>query len=393
MSAAPLRQRFEFLRRALAVVESAALASCSLLNGSPTLSPVGQVVGDEPQAVEAGATVLAHGGDAVDAPAATYFALAVNDQSQQKAEEFDFLAREPLGGGPYAIPGGPAGIASLQLAYGRLPWQRIVSPAEGFAAAGFSISQALYTRLSSNQDLVRLDAQLAGEFLDEAGHLKPAGATVEAPALAQTLSQLRVHGTGAFYRGAIAEELASYARAQGGGITTNEIAVYQPARSAPLRIPMNGQVAFLPSERVGAGEYTRALLAKLVDSQGQIVDAGHAGAAVASATKATLDFFKLASLPRDLGATGFAAVDPSGQAVSCAVGMNGPFGSGRTAGNSGVVLAAAPKSGEAGLSSAFLAPAIGTADGALTLAGVGAGGPNGTAMITLALRISRVAMI
>ena len=65
--------------------------------------------------------------------------------------------------------------------------------------------------------------------------------------------------------------------------------------------------------------------------------------------------------------------------------MNGPFGSGRTAGNSGVVLGAAPKTGKGVLSPAFLAPAIATSGDAITFAGAGAVGPNATAMIARAL--------
>jgi gamma-glutamyltranspeptidase / glutathione hydrolase len=83
-------------------------------------------------------------------------------------------------------------------------------------------------------------------------------------------------------------------------------------------------------------------------------------------------------LPRDLGSTGFAAVDANGQAASCAVTMNGPVGSGRTAGTTGVVLAQTPSS-TAGLASAFLAPVIATSGGQVGLVGVGAGGPGGTA--------------
>jgi len=152
-----------------------------------------------------------------------------------------------------------------------------------------------------------------------------------------------------------------------------------------LRILVDGKISFLPSERVGAGRYARALFARLVDAQGQIIDADHTGAAVAAATGATLESFNIASLPRDLGATGFAAIDPAGRAVSCAVSMDGPFGSGRTAGNSGLVLAAAPKSGSAALSPAFLAPVVATSDDAVIFVGTGAGGPNGTAMVARAL--------
>jgi gamma-glutamyltranspeptidase/glutathione hydrolase len=57
--------------------------------------------------------------------------------------------------------------------------------------------------------------------------------------------------------------------------------------------------------------------------------------------------------------------------------LNGPFGSGRTAGNTGVVLGATPSS-QAGLASAFLAPLIATGNGQIALAGAGAGGPAGT---------------
>jgi len=207
MCAHPLRQRRDFLRLALAVAASALLVSCSVFDGSPELPTVGQVVGDEPQAVGAGAMVLAHGGNAADAAAATYFVLSVTlpvaagvggggicivyNSSQHDAEEFDFLPRDTAGGGPYAIPGNVAGIALLQSMYGRLPWQRIISPAESFAGAGFSISRALSARLATSEDTIRLDAELAREFLDEAGHLKPAGSIVGAPALAQTLSHLR----------------------------------------------------------------------------------------------------------------------------------------------------------------------------------------------------------
>jgi gamma-glutamyltranspeptidase/glutathione hydrolase len=239
--------------------------------------------------------------------------------------------------------------------------------------------------LSTNQDVIRLDADLASEFLDETGYLKPADTMLRAPALAQTLSQLRVNGPNAFASGAIANEIAGYAQAQGGAITSTELSTYKVERSTPARHNIGDEIVLLPSAGVDAGQYANALLGKLVDRQGQILDPDHAAAAVASATRATLDALKIASLPRDMGATGFAATDSTGQAVACAVTMNGALGSGHTAGNSGVLLAAAPKNVDTGFSGTFLTPALATSDSTLSLAGAGAGGPNGTAMITLAL--------
>ena len=77
-------------------------------------------------------------------------------------------------------------------------------------------------------------------------------------------------------------------------------------------------------------------------------------------------------------------MDASGQAASCAITLNGPFGSGRTAGGTGVQLAASP-AGAAGLASAFLAPVLGVNEQGVALAGAGAGGPNGAAAMAHAL--------
>ena len=99
---------------------------------------------------------------------------------------------------------------------------------------------------------------------------------------------------------------------------------------------------------------------------------------MATAVQQSLAGFGVGSVPGDLGSTGFAAVDANGQAAACAVTLNGPFGAGRTATGTGVVLGANP-SGPAGVASAFLMPVIATGNGQTGLAGAGAGGPNGAA--------------
>jgi len=88
--------------------------------------------------------------------------------------------------------------------------------------------------------------------------------------------------------------------------------------------------------------------------------------------------FGVAGLPGDLGSTGFAAVDANGQAAACAVTLKGPFGAGRTATGTGVVLGATPSS-QTGLASAFLTPVLAVSGGQVQLAGTGAGGPRGGA--------------
>jgi gamma-glutamyltranspeptidase / glutathione hydrolase len=363
----------------------------------------GFVVGDEPFAVQSAASILAQGGSAADAATAMYFALAVtypvaaglggggvcvvHDQQSGQNEAFDFLARDAAGGGAFAVPGNVRGFAALQASYGRLPWQRDVSPGEGYAATGFPISRALAARLASSQDVIRLDVGLAAEFIDESGKVRSVGAVVTNPTLAETLSDIRMLGANGFYRGRVAQAIAAYAPSQGGALTADELDAYPLDRAPARAVPLGSEIGYLPPTRVGAGNFAATLLAHLVDAQGNAVAAESPAAATASATKATLDKFGIASLPKDLGATGFAAVDSSGQAVACAVTMNGPFGSGHTVQGTGVTLAHAPSSGQAGLSAAFLTPVVATnADGsAISLAGAGAGGPNGTAAIAYAM--------
>jgi gamma-glutamyltranspeptidase/glutathione hydrolase len=378
------------------------LTGCSMFGSSaPMLPSGGLVVGDEPRAVEVGAAILAHGGNAADAAAATYFMLSVtypvaaglggggicivHDSAHAKTETINFLAREAGRGGEYAVPGNASGFSLLQSAYGRLPWQRVVSPAEGAAATGFAMSQALAARLATSEDVIRLDAGLAAEFLDESGHLKTAGSLLASPSLSQTLAQIRILGPDGFYRGPVASGIVAYSDAEGGGITVAGLSAYKPQVGAPTAAHIGDQIVYLPPSNIGAGKFAGGLLSRLVDAQGQIIGKGNLSAAVASATKASMDAYGIASLPRDLGATGFAIEDSDGLAVSCAVTMNGPFGSGHTAKGTGVALASAPDKGETGLAAAFLTPAIATAGDRISLAGAGAGGPNGTAGIALVL--------
>ena len=384
------------------------LAGCSV-NLSGTLGMGGPskaaslVVGDEPYAVKVGAATLAQGGDAVDAATAMYFALAVSypvaaglggggicivhDPLHNRSEEFDFLTRDAAGGAAYAVPGNVRGFALMQGTYGNLPWQKIVAPAEGYARAGFPISRALAARLKAAEDVIRLDAGLASEFMDESGHVKSAGSVTSNAELADTLSAIRTQGPDAFYAGAVGDKIVRYSTAQGGAISAAELSAYHPDRGTPRVTQMGSDYVFIPATHTGAGAFAGALLDNLSREQSTPAGLNDVEAAVIAATKKTLDGFGVKSLPKDLGATGFAATDSSGQGVACAVTMNGPFGSGHTALGTGVTLARAPSSGDAGLAPAFLTPVIAgpRGDAAAALVGAGAGGPNGTASIAYAL--------
>ncbi len=350
----------------------------------------GIAVADEPLAARAGASTLASGGGAVDAVTTMFFTLSVTypvaaglgsggiclvRDAGGQVTEFDFLTKAPRAGGAYALPGAVAGFSTMQKLYGALPWQRVVAPGEAFAATGFPISQALAARLGTAQNILRLDASLAGEFLDQNGAPHAAGVEARNTALGLSLSQIRLNRADGFYRGDVAAHMVTYSAAQGGGISADELAAMAPLQG-PARSRATGSfVTWLPGTRTGAGAFTAGMLDNL--SRGARTSRDPSGT-MTQAARQTLAGFGVGALPRDLGSTGFVAVDANGTAASCAVTMNGPFGSGRTAAGTGVVLAQTPSS-IAGLASAFLTPVIAIKDGQVGLAGTGAGGPGGTA--------------
>jgi gamma-glutamyltranspeptidase/glutathione hydrolase len=350
----------------------------------------GIAVADEPLAARAGASILADQGSAVDAVAAMFFTLTatypvaaglgsggiclVRDVSGQ-VTEFDFLTRAPRAGGYYALPGAVSGFSTMHRLYGSLPWQRVVSPGEAYASTGFPVSQTLARRLASAQNVVRLDASLAAEFLDQAGRPLAAGAETRNVALGESLSTIRLGNADGFYRGQIAARIAAYSASQGGGITAQELAATTTLQG-PARMRSAGSYqVYLPGARTGAGAFSSAMMDNLSRDVRSVRDPA---TAISTAVGQSLGAFGVNSVPGDLGSTGFAAVDASGEAASCAVTLNAPFGSGRTAAGTGVVLGATP-SGQGGVASAFLTPVIASSGDGVGLAGIGAGGPNGTA--------------
>jgi gamma-glutamyltranspeptidase/glutathione hydrolase len=391
-------------KRILAVIGSLFLTGCSssLFEGEKAPSNIppasGFVVGDEASAVKAGAAVLAEGGSAADAATAIYFAMSVTypvaaglgggglclvHNPGGANEVISFLTRDSKGGGPYALAGNVRGFWALQHAYGKLSWDRLVAPAQTLATSGFPISEALETRLNASLDVLRLDANLAYEFLDDNGNLKPAGTVITNTDIAQTITAIRTNGPDGFYRGDIGKKIVDYAIQQGSGITAEEFASYTEARAPAQSVTMGELTVYIPPGSLGSGAFAVTLFRKLTDVMASL-DIGQA-------TRETLEQFQVEALPKDLGATGFAAIDTSGQAVACGVTMNGSFGAGRTTPAIGVTLARAPASSAAGLSSAFITPVIAShAVDSAAITGIGTGGPNGAAsMAYVLLRAAR----
>jgi len=350
----------------------------------------GLAVSDEPFAAQTGTSILAQGGSAADAAAAMFFTLSVTypvaaglggggiclvRDARGRTVEFDFLARTANSGGAFAVPGAVAGFYDMQKSFGTLPWQRDVAAAEAYAATGFPISHVLAQRLAPTANIISQDPALAAEFM-ASGALKPEGSVVINQPLSATLSAIRLNGADGFYSGPVADSLVAASSTGGRPVTQAELSAYRSIQTSARVLRLGEVSAAMPGVSTGAG----AFIANVLSNAG----GGAPDAAAVNGLHRALASFHVQSVPPDLGATGFAALDANGQTVACAVTINGPFGSGRSA-DAGMVLAASP-SQAAGISSAFLTPMIVTdSANVVTLTGAGSGGPNGSAAMAYAL--------
>jgi gamma-glutamyltranspeptidase/glutathione hydrolase len=236
----------------------------------------GLVVCTSAPACDAGAAVLARGGNAVDAAVATAFALAVTlpsagniggggfmvvRQTSGEVTSFDYREKAPLAStrtmymrdgkvvpaltnAGYLAPGVPGSVRGLALAhrrFGKLPWKDVVMPGVLLAEEGFAISPGLARGLN---------AQLAGAMRNfpasVAAYGKPGGGTwaggdrLVLKDLGRTLRAIATDGPDAFYKGWIADRIAEDMAANGGIITKADLAAYEAKERAPVKGTFRG---------------------------------------------------------------------------------------------------------------------------------------------------------
>lgn len=220
--------------------------------GAATRSPVwafnGMVCASQPLAVQAGVAVLRDGGSAIDAAIATNACLGlmeptacglggdlfaiVYDPREARLTGLNASGRAPLAARIDRIPPAPDGTIPLHSVYawsvpgcmdgwfalhgryGKLPLERLLTPAIEYAEAGFPLSPVIAMEWVAG---AREHAEKAG-FADvfmPGGRTPRAGERFRNLALAQTLRDVVQVGP-AFFRGRFAAEIAAYSRANGG---------------------------------------------------------------------------------------------------------------------------------------------------------------------------------
>jgi gamma-glutamyltranspeptidase/glutathione hydrolase len=229
------------------------------------------VAADHPDASAAGASLLAQGGNAADAAAATMMALGVVSPSasglggggfalyyrarDKSLTVLDFRERAPentapdvfraregdtpeitkkrsqRGGLSVAVPGEPLGIAELVRRFGKKPLSSSVKPAERLAREGFTLTDHTRRMLAFVGDALAKDALLSAEFGAPPGfNTRPKN-----PALAKTLQGFAREGAALFYRGSMSAQIVKAVKQAGGALSARDLAQYRVREREPLR--------------------------------------------------------------------------------------------------------------------------------------------------------------
>jgi gamma-glutamyltranspeptidase/glutathione hydrolase len=226
------------------------------------------VVTQEASASRVGASVLAAGGNAVDAAVAAAFVLSVTHPEAGNLGGGGFLLYRPVAGDPVAYdfrevaPAGatptmfvregrydsqlhhnshlsvgvPGTVAGLHLAWkeqGKLGWRRLVEPAIALARDGFVVSDGLARDLKDALPRLKKYPASLAQFSKD-GIPYEAGDVLKQPDLARTLERIAAQGPDGFYAGETAALIEKEMKAGGGLITRADLAAYRPRRRAPL---------------------------------------------------------------------------------------------------------------------------------------------------------------
>ena len=280
--------------------------------------------------------------------------------------------------GPLSVstPGMLAGLADLHAALGSRPWPELCAPAIEQAREGFPASHHYRHFAADVRNVLTADSRSHAVFLAGLATGEPALSTlIRQTDLSRTLEEIAAGGAEAFYRGPLAKRLAAGMRAAGALVDERDLAECQPEIQSPIEISYRGfRVTQTPPNSTG---FTMAQILKIVErfdfaalddvhrvhvlveaKKRAFLDRERHGTdprfgsipldrllsdAYADESAAAIDMnhaaeIVLAEPERRGDTTYFSVVDGDGNAVSGIQSINSGFGSGVTAGDTGVLL-------------------------------------------------------
>ena len=386
----------------------------------PVRAQHGMVASVDALATQVGVEILRQGGNAVDAAVAVGFALAVTHPqagnlggggfmllrtASGRATSIDFREMAPgrasrdmfldkqgnadskLSLTSHLASGTPGSVAGFALAaqkYGTLPLSALLAPAIKLAREGFVVNDALADDLKTyGKEVLLSHPNSKAIFFKPDGTPWQKGDRLVQKNLAHSLQLIAQQGPDAFYKGDIADEIASEMAQHGGLIGKADLAAYRAVERKPVSGTYRGYEVFsMPPPSSGGIHIVQILnilenfdLAKMgfgsADAMQVVAEAEKYAYADRSEYLGDPDFVKVpwqaltskayakaiaqqidmakARPSADIKpgklapyesnqTTHFSVVDKQGNAVAVTYTLNTNFGSGIVAGNSGILL-------------------------------------------------------
>jgi gamma-glutamyltranspeptidase/glutathione hydrolase len=139
-----------------------------------------------------------------------------------------------------AVPGTVMGLDTALTQYGTLPRAAVMAPAVRLARDGFVLTRADADILQHDAAKLRGAPNVARIFLrDDGSPLQPGDRLVQ-PDLAATLEAIAADGPAAFYAGRIPQAVEAAAKAGGGSITAADFAAYHVTEPSPVQCNYRG---------------------------------------------------------------------------------------------------------------------------------------------------------
>lgn len=266
----------------------------------------GAVAADHPMASEAGARMLALGGNAVDAAVAASFTLSVvrpyscgiggggfmvihlpddpthgpvttainyRETSPVGPDYFETTnASSTAGGAAVAVPGTVAGLLYALDHYGTLDRRTVLGPAIEACETGFvvdehyaSTARGLTERFLRNPSM-RLRFPLVWNHFLREGRVR-AGDRITNPAQKRALETVVRHGADAFGPDGMGPAIVDAVAASGGTLTQEQLSGYRPAEVRPLEARIGG-LTFLCMPPPSSGGTTIVETLEILDTLG-----------------------------------------------------------------------------------------------------------------------------
>jgi gamma-glutamyltranspeptidase/glutathione hydrolase len=295
-----------------------------------------------------------------------------NGQAKQKA-----ALEGPTAAG---IPGEPAAFDWVATRYGKLPLERSLAPAIRLAERGFA-ADARYAAASAMRETQLARNEAAAESFLNNGKAVAAGFVIRQPQLARTLRMLAAEGAGSFYHGDFARRLTQAVKSAGGLWQLSDLEDYRVIERAPVKFSYRGaRITTAPLPSSGGLVLAQSLFIldtvelkalSAAERAHYVVEAMRRGyqdrarymgdpdfVDVPVTRLASRDYARLraasmnparatssaelaqeaASAQEGNDTTHFSIIDTAGNRVAATLSINGPFGSGFVAGDTGMLL-------------------------------------------------------